>query len=398
MSTKTAIEWTDMTWNPVIGCSPVSPGCLNCYAATMANRLQANPKQPEYHPLRRDAAGADVTTLPGMWDDSDRTIRIAEIHNGRAVFTGEVRWQSERLADPLRWKKPRRVFVNSMSDLFWGTDADLAFARKHGVPDPQPVPLDFIASVFAVMGLATWHTFQVLTKRPERMAAVLSDPAFADAVENAQQDFSEEADESAQRFGLVDVHARVKGDWRSLDHASLPLANVWLGTSIEDQATADERIPHLLRCPAAVRFLSAEPLLRAVSINPTWFRPDFVNDFHGKRGDGIHWVIVGGESGPNARPMHPDWARSIRDQCVAAGVPFFFKQWGEWSPFYDRDVDDPDWRRIPEERDDKVTRINLAGGRGFHGERVVYLKRVGKKAAGRLLDGREWNEFPGGAR
>lgn len=170
-------------------------------------------------------------------------------------------------------------------------------------------------------------------------------------------------------------------------------ANAWAGATVEDQRRADERIPHLLRVPARVRFLSMEPLLGAVEFSDVTRRSDAVEQLGRKALDGISWVIAGGESGPRARPSHPDWFRSLRDQCVAAGVRFHFKQIGAWRPFYDRDVDDPDWQNVPAESDD-VTRINLAGGRGFHGERVVYFQKVGAKNAGRLLDGRTWDEVP----
>jgi protein gp37 len=176
---------------------------------------------------------------------------------------------------------------------------------------------------------------------------------------------------------------------------------VWIGTTVEDQEHADKRIPELLKVPTKVRFLSVEPLLGKVDLGRTYevspanggtlAYPLEVDD--GQYGR-IHWVIVGGESGTNARPMHPDWVRKVRDQCVAAGVPFFFKQWGEWLPFYDRDVDDPDWRNVPKTDGRKTIRVNLAGGQGFHGERVVCSRKVGKKNAGRVLDGRTWDEVP----
>ncbi|MBY0261094.1 MAG: phage Gp37/Gp68 family protein, partial [Phycisphaerales bacterium] len=156
-ATTTGIEWTERTWNPVVGCTPVSPGCLNCYAATMARRLEAMGR-PEYAARRIDSGGRDVTGLDGLQDEGDRIVRIAEVRGGRAVFTGDVRTLPERLTEPLGWRKPARVFVNSMSDLFH-----------------EAVPFDFIDRVFAVMALCPRHTFQVLTKRPGRMAEYLSD-------------------------------------------------------------------------------------------------------------------------------------------------------------------------------------------------------------------------------
>ncbi|WP_374309460.1 DUF5131 family protein [Methylocella sp.] len=174
---------------------------------------------------------------------------------------------------------------------------------------------------------------------------------------------------------------------------TFPLPNVWLGVSAEDQRRADERVPDLLATPAAVRFMSAEPLLGGINFHDWFIRA--VNGFS----PAIDWIIVGGESGPRARPMHPDWARSIRDQCAAAGVPLFFKQWGEWGPIYDRDHDDPDWRRcdVIANKTPRGQWLNLAGGQGFHGERVIRVDRIGKRRAGRLLDGREYSEFPSAA-
>lgn len=254
----TTIEWTDTTWNPVTGCDRVSPGCANCYALEMARRLKAmgsahyqNDGNPE-----TSGPGFGVTTHP------------------------------DALRLPMEWKKPRRVFVNSMSDLFH--------------PD---VPTAFIASVFDVMAQCPQHTFQVLTKRPKRMAQLAC--------------------------------AALNGG-----HGGYPLANVWLGASVET-AAYKWRIDAIREIPAAVRFLSLEPLL-------------------GDLGDldlaGIDWVIVGGESGRRARPMAYEYVRLIRDQCLAQGVPFFFKQWGEYD----------------------------AVGR-----------KVGKKVSGRELNGHYWDEYPG---
>jgi len=210
---KTKIEWTEATWNPTTGCTKVSEGCKNCYAEKMAKRLQAMG-------MKRYQNGFQLTL---HWDLIDL---------------------------PLRWKKPRKIFVNSMSDLF----------------HPE-VPDDFIQKVFETMNRASHHIFQVLTKRPERVAAL------------------------AHRL-----------NWTS---------NIWMGTSVENMRVI-ERVDHLRKVPARVRFLSCEPLLGPLKLNL----------------DGIHWVIVGGESGPGARPMDEQWVREIRDQCVKENVAFFFKQWG----------------------------------------------------------------------
>lgn len=253
MGDSTKIEWTDATWNPVTGCTKVSQGCKHCYA-------------------ERD--WARMVHLPA--------------YQGRA-FT-DVECHPERLYQPIRWKKPRRIFVNSMSDLFY-----------QGVPD------EFIAQVFAVMAATPEHTYHVLTKRPERMLALLDDSGFSDLVDD-----------------LMHIHTHSDADW--------PLPNVWLGVSVEDQATADERIPLLLRTPAVVRWISAEPLLGPVHVGLYLSRSNMpgLRMMPGFRDSlpGIDWVVAGGESGPKARPSHPDWFRSLRDQCKAAGVPFLFKQWG----------------------------------------------------------------------
>ena len=293
MATRSKIEWTDATWNVVTGCSKVSQGCKNCYAEIMAKRF---------------------------WKDRKFT---------------DVLCHDDRLSIPLHWKKPRKIFVNSMSDLFH--------------PD---VPFEFIERVFSTMNNARQHTFQILTKRPER----------------ALEYYKWHQIKHKEMFQL----------WRD---AISPLKNTWLGVSVEDQQAADERIPLLLQTPAAVRFLSVEPLLGHVDLQKYFLFKN--NDFPKraeeiKRMSTIDWVICGGESGKNVRPMHPDWARSLRDQCKAANVPFFFKQWGEWCTpdqtnyeFYDKKLGDG---CLPEDKPYKI----------------------GKKNAGRLLDGVEHNEFPNG--
>lgn len=252
MADKSAIEWTDATWNPVTGCSRVSPGCAHCYAATLAPRL-----------ARMGQAG--YTDLPWTPENAAANVMI----------------HADRLDTPLRWKRPRRIFVNSMSDLFH-----------------ELVPLDFLCWVFTTMAAAPQHTFQVLTKRPERMAAVMGSVAAGS----------------------------IWNEW--------PLPNVWIGTSIENNRYTS-RADDLRAVPGewTTRFLSLEPLLGPLpSLDLT----------------GIGWVIVGGESGPGFRPVDPDWVRDVRDRCVAAGVPFLFKQWGG----------------------------------------------IRSKAGGRELDGRTWDEYP----
>lgn len=362
MAVKSSIEWTDSTWNPVTGCSKVSAGCKHCYAAR---------EWPRMTKLVQAYAGRDFT---------------------------DVRTHGDRLDQPLRWKRPRRIFVNSMSDLFH--------------PD---VPDAFIDRVFAVMALAHWHTFQVLTKRPQRMNAYFSNLSLRAELVGIE----------AEVIGSIDRHTEgMQQRW------PLPLPNVWLGVSVEDQATADERIPLLLETPAAVRWISAEPLLERVDLTRLAFEWDRGLDIGGwkhcsaigtwgnaltgewcsaeligRRLRGaeksfqsgrLDWVVVGGESGPDARPMHPAYALGLRDQCAAAGIPFLFKQWGEWAPaarmrsgvrgrFADGGlIDRPHELRYACYCPDITS---------YFGERFV-VERVGKKAAGRLLDGVQHDAYP----
>lgn len=254
-STNTAIEWTDATWNPVTGCSKVSEGCRHCYAAVLAPRLAA---------MGQDA----YTDLPWTKKNAPKNVKL----------------HPDRLVQPLRWAKPRRIFVNSMSDLFH-----------------ELIPFEFVDRVFAVMALAPRHTFQVLTKRPERMAEY-----FGPLDVRAQEI---EAAIMEMRSG---VSATKLGEDQTL---SWPLPNVWLGTSVEDEQVR-ARVDHLRCVPAAVRFLSCEPLIGPLDLNL----------------DGIHWVIVGGESGRGHRPIQAQWVRDIRAQSEAAGAAFFFKQWGGIKP------------------------------------------------------------------
>jgi protein gp37 len=317
MADGTAIEWTDATWNPVTGCSVVSPGCTNCYAMKLAGtRLKHTPSR----------SGLTVASKAGP------------------VWNGKVRFNREWIHQPIDWKRPRRIFVCAHGDLF-----------------AENVPDEWIIEVFTVMAIAGHHDFQVLTKRPDRACEFLSKP-----------------------FRLDDIYA----NWytytgKPAEVWSWPLHNVWIGASAEDQIRYDQRRQWLDETPAAKRFWSLEPLLGPVEMKIQFVKPD--------------WIIVGGESGKDARPMHPAWPRSIRDQCADTGVPFFFKQWGHWacidqSPAADEagwqgrgnwmildkdgDLDIPDHRWPDEE----------AG--------VCAVIDVGKKRAGRLLDGIEHNAFP----
>jgi protein gp37 len=283
MAETSAIEWTDATWNIVTGCSVVSPACTNCYAMRLAGtRLK-------HHPSR---AG------------------LTREVNGKPVWTGEVRFNDEWLPDPMKWKRPRKIFVAAHGDLF-----------HDAVPDA------WIDRVFAIMALAHWHTFQVLTKRSARMRAYLSAPGVRDRIVSTAQ--------ALERAGKVRA-CFFAFPW--------PLSNIWLGVTVEDQQRADERIPDLLATPAAVRFVSCEPLLggidfRHISLGESGDTLDALypgvahrrglhNEYRPRESShaGLDLVIAGGESGPAARPSHPDWFRSLRDQCAAAGVPFFMKQ------------------------------------------------------------------------
>lgn len=348
MSENSAIEWCDATWNPMLGCSKVSAGCRGCYAIPQAWMKQSNPSAKV-----REAYSGLVEKRP----------------NGSLNWTGRVNLVPERLTLPLTWKKPKRIFVNSLSDLFH-----------------ESVPNDYIDSVFAVMALAQHHTFQVLTKRPERMAAYLTSATRAYAIGSTAVTFAEDLGMEWDLYYTWDRRVDGIPCW--------PLPNVWLGTSTEDQQTADERIPHLLATPAAVRWLSCEPLLGPINLerHPHGAQPDPQSGVYPAwYSQQIDWVIAGGESGPKARPMHPDWARSLRDQCVSAGVAFHFKQWGEWAPTEVVPGGDlgGDLRR------GYTRHLHAPGNPEGHFRRGdAYVSRVGKHNAGRLLDGRTWDEFP----
>lgn len=265
MSSKSSIEWTDATWNPVTGCTKVSQGCKNCYAETWANR------------------------------------KMGEFSKEKNRGFTDIICHEDKLDIPLKWIKPKKIFVNSMSDLFH-----------------EKVPFEFILKVFKVMQECKQHTFQILTKRPERMKEFMNEY------------------------------------FSTKDYMGNPNPNVWLGVSVEDQKTANERIPILLQIPAQVRWISAEPLLGEIDINSSMRKQKGYAD--------LDWAVVGGESGPKARPMNPDWVFKIRDDCKAAGVPFFFKQWGEYEPY------------------------KLYGVWQYH--------RSGKKKAGRSLCNEYYDEMP----
>jgi protein gp37 len=340
MSDGSKIEWLcapgyrPAAWNPTRGCSRVSKGCKNCYAERVARRFSG----------------------PGM--------PYERLVDAKGRWTGQVKIVYKKLGEPMRWRDPRMVFVDSMSDLFH-----------------EAVPDEWIDQVFAAMALCPQHRFLVLTKRPARMQEYLSQSAVTGRIFGHYMRMGRAAQ------CLADPNLSALFPW--------PLPNVWLGVSVEDQATADERIPLLLDTPAAVRWISAEPLLDPLDLsNIPWpashvsfpdsdditaLRPALV-ELEGTR---IDWVVAGGESGPDARPSHPDWFRSLRDQCQLAskrsgvGFPFFFKQWGDWAPNCLCDS----------------AHAHPTTPRPSPGKPGVMF-RCGKRNAGRLLDGREWNEYP----
>jgi protein gp37 len=288
MGDRSRIEWTDATWNPVTGCTHVSPACDNCYAERMSKRLAGRAGYPADEPFK-------------------------------------VTVHEDRFDHPIRWTRPRMIFVCSMGDLF---HVDVGF--------PAAV------KIFARIAQATHHTFLVLTKRPKRMQAVLSSAEFRLSVNS-----------DLWRRGFKVIPGGM----------TCVLPNLWVGTTVENRATLP-RLDALRKTPAARRFVSFEPLL---------------GDIGDVNLSGIGWVIAGGESGPKARPSHPDWFRSLRDQCVAADVPFLFKQWGEYAP--------------PSQIPDHTETYRCWAGQD-DGADPETPWRFGKKAAGRELDGRTWDEEP----
>ena len=350
MSMNSTIEWTDATWNPVRGCSIVSKGCTNCYAMRQAHRFSGVGKPYE---------------------------GLTKLTKGGPVWTGKVRFVHELLDAPLHWRKPRRIFINSMSDLFH-----------------EDVDAVSIGSVLGIAAACPQHTFQVLTKRPQRMLDILRSEKFLDAYETSEA-----------------MYTHNETPW--------PPANVWLGVSVEDQASADERIPLLLQTPAAVRWISAEPLLGPITLRreissksgPTpcapesWEVSDWLSGWRGsldhKRhgaghaSPGLNWVVAGGESGPGARPSHPDWFRSLRDQCAAVGVPYFFKQWGAWLPWGQNAAALERHRLQPSPAiryDEEGDRYSCTSE--LLSNPLCQIFNVGKRAAGRVLDGRTHDEYP----
>lgn len=319
MADKTSIEWCHATINAISGCTPVSPGCTNCYA------MRSGGMNRPHHP-------SNGLTQPSK---------------AGHVWTGAVRLNEEWLRKPLAWQQPRRIFWNA-----------------HGDPWHESVPFEWVDREMAIAALTPRHRHLFVTKRSARMRRYFANPHTPERIL-----------EAAKRLKALPTQ------W------SWPLPNVWLGVSVEDQTRADERIPDLLATPAAVRFLSAEPLLGSVDIEQ-WLHDSTCTEWPGTcictepREIRVDWVIIGGESGPGSRPMHPDWARNLRDQCNAARVPFLFKQWGDWVP-----ASDGFW---PHNASVKC-RLMLDGTRHPRGHAMW---RTGKRAAGRTLDRVIWDQYP----
>lgn len=364
---KSGIAWTEKTWNPVTGCTKVSAGCKHCYAEReVADRWSKNPKS---------------------------------VFFGRS-FT-DVQCHENQLAAPMKWKASLRIFVCPRADLFH-----------------EAVPVEFLDRIFAVMALAPQHTFQVLTKRPDRMQDYCKNFSWHRVIQSCT---GTDGISNIPRFTLQALQHHFGHLPASIlnfkRHDSWPLPNVWLGVTVENQEAADERIPLLLETPAAVRWISVEPLLGAIDLTKiqwpgkhkvdvlrrgAWDIPGWHAGFanHGDM-EGIDWVVCGGESGSQARPMHPDWARALRDQCAAAEVPFLFKQVGEFV--------------VPEDGEPSCRVCGCTWNNACQGGcswvepdlcsacvgesvqsagRAVRFRRVGIKAAGRLLDGVLHDEYP----
>lgn len=325
MADNSKIEWTDATWNPVTGCSHVSEGCRNCYAERTSKRFKRDFEKVEFHP--------------------------------------------DRLENPTRWNRPRKVFVCSMSDLFHAANS-----------------FNQIDKILAITALADWHVYQILTKRPEFMKRY-----FKTLLETGVSRTLYRALYSETRTDLSPDLIPTK--------LTLPLKNLWVGVSVEDEKTADERIPYLFEIPAAVRWVSYEPALGPVDFRKyldgfcsgcgtsrrdcrTFQNSGAIACCPDCRHNALDWVVAGGESGPGARPAHPEWIGSTQVQCKVSGVPFFFKQWGEYAPWDHRrgTVDVPRVKKVP-------WRPGSPSPWGW-------VRKVGRKKAGAVLDGRLWREFP----
>ena len=330
MAENTKIEWCDHTWNPWIGCTKVGPGCDHCYAENLMDKRMG----------------------VAIWGPLNERVRTKD-----ANWKMPLRWNAQADAFMAQHGRRQRVFCASLADVF------------DNAVDPQ-----WRADLFGLIAATPNLDWLILTKRVGNVRGMLAELAHGNDPD----------------LSLLDM---------------MPLPNVWIGATIVNQAEADRDIPKLLAVPARVRFLSMEPLLGPVDLTGEWLTAKLgaypfkglASEHRTRLVDLLDWVIVGGESGPGARPMHPDWARSLRDQCRAAGVPFLFKQWGEWAQAAELPVH-PEATRLP----GNLCRVTRDGVTADHyvaistdgGRKRYELRHVGKKAAGRLLDGSTWDGFP----
>ncbi len=340
MGDKSKIEWTDATWNPTSGCTKVSDGCKFCYAERVFPRSYGN-----------NIATKDDGVPPSTALDKTR----------KRVFS-DVWMHWDRLDQPIRWKKPRRIFVDSMSDLFH-----------------ENIPQAFIDKVFLVMLAAPQHTYQILTKRPYRMYRYITDGVEHSRIAGALDWLREKHPKlaSASSLGILpDVDGAAEFSWVA--------PQIQLGISCENQDTFEDRFQWLVQTPATHRFLSLEPLLAPIKLGLTGTCPKAWYEF-------VDQVIVGGESGPRARPMHPDWVRSIRDECLDIGVPFFFKQWGQYAMASQQAIAF-DKAMCTHGKVAEFKREALA--KACSCKQWEGIAAVGKKKSGRVLDDTTWTEFP----
>lgn len=377
MGKNSKIEWTDHTFNPWEGCTKVSPGCQNCYAEARNHRFGLDNWGPGKKRRRTSAAN---WKLPLRWNNEaakahERSvIDICEIGGGAAMPPRRPRVFCASLADwlddevPIAWLADLLNLIHDTPNLDW-----LLLTKR---------PENFFKRIRQVRAMAMLY---LTYKYGADDNLLIGHPDFEFLRNQIGSESKEEIEAKKQQWGGI---SGMLCGWTYSDvtnEPDQPPANVWIGTTVEDQERADQRIPELLKIPAKVRFLSCEPLLGPVDLS-LWL-PDQDADqdttafhsFHHPE-DSLHWIIAGGESGPRARPSNPDWFRSLRDQCQAAGVPFFFKQWGEWLPM-SQDSD-------PMAKASHASRELLHGG--------IETRLIGKKAAGRVLDGRTWDQFPTG--
>jgi len=352
MVKDTGIEWADSTFNPVMGCAKVSEACRNCYAMEQVNRYGG------------DFLGKRVMTTDNYWKEPLKWNKeAAKAGETRRVFCASLSDVFEDYDGPILNSKGQRFAVWPDGSRFTVSESDVLPHIPGGVRSYWMTLDDVRARLFRLIDETPNLVWMLLTKRPENILSMWPKVGFPDS-------------------GIPGTLGR-----------KLYLQNVWLGTTVENQEQADKRIPELLKCRdlAPVLFLSCEPLLGHVEFSDVSKRSDCVSQLGGPALNGIGWVICGGESGKNARPMNPQWALSMRDQCKVAGVPFHFKQWGEWHPIHGTGL----LNEMDDEEHSPYAWINADGSCSQSGsEPSKLMLRIGKKQSGRLLDGKEWNELP----